>query len=240
MNKGGNLTRRHDAWWQYLLLLFSVHCSLFTVSCSQDIYEKGEGKYSLMRGDFVEAMSDANKQLVSMVTDDGEALPLLKPYSAKWIATSDSLYRCMLYYNKVENDNGSYAAEVISLGQVPCLRVKTLSEMEDEFRTDPLKLESSWLSKSGKYLNLRLQLKTGVTDDTAAIQKVGIVADTLIRYADNTSSLRLMLHHDQGNVPEYYSTTAYVSLPTDSLPADTVCLSINTYDGLVRKRFVLR
>ena len=37
----------------FFLLLLAL---LFTSSCTQDAYDKGEGEYSLMRGDFAEAM----------------------------------------------------------------------------------------------------------------------------------------------------------------------------------------
>ena len=43
-------------WCRVLLCaaFFTLHSSLFT-SCEQDNYDKGEGEYSLMRADFVEA-----------------------------------------------------------------------------------------------------------------------------------------------------------------------------------------
>ena len=212
-----------------------ICCLSFFSSCTQETYEKGEGKYSLMRGDFVEAKADANKQIVSMTTDDGDLLPLSKPYSAKWITKADTVYRCMLYYNKVEQDQGQYAAEVLSMGQVPCVTIKPLPDFDKEFRTDPVKFESIWLSKSGKYLNLYLQLKTGVTEDTTAVQQLAFVTDTLFTYPNGMRTRRLLLHHDQNRVPEYYSTKAYVSIPTSQLDADSVHIIINTYSGKLEK-----
>ena len=212
-----------------------ICCLSFLSSCTQETYEKGEGKYSLMRGDFVEAKADANKQIVSMTTDDGDLLPLSKPYSAKWITKADTVYRCMLYYNKVEQDQGQYAAEVLSMGQVPCVTIKSLPDFDKEFRTDPVKFESIWLSKSGKYLNLYLQLKTGVTEDTTAVQQLAFVTDTLFTYPNGMRTRRLLLHHDQNRVPEYYSTKAYVSIPTSQLDADSVHIIINTYSGKLEK-----
>ena len=79
------------------VLVFIVVCLL--CGCEQDAYEKGEGRYSLMRGDFAEAQVNGNKQVMSIITDDGEQLPLTEPYTAKWIAKADTVYRCMLYYN---------------------------------------------------------------------------------------------------------------------------------------------
>jgi len=217
-------------------IIFMMICS-----CTQEVYEKGEGEYSLMRGDFAEAYVDQKLQVVSIITDDGEQLALTKPYSAKWLARPDTLYRCMLYYNKIEAKNGKPAsAEVISLGQVPCPVVTPLSLFDQELRTDPVKLESAWMSKSGKYINLYLQLKTGVTDDSSAVQQLAVVADTLMINPDKTFTCFLRLHHNQGNVPEYYSTKAYLSIPAYSLIIDTVRISINTYNGLVVKAFPLR
>ena len=85
-----------------LVIFFTFYFSLFISSCTQDGYEKGDGVYSLMQGDFVEAQVDASKKIVSLTTDDGVTLPLTQPYAARWITTADTLYRCMLYYNKVK------------------------------------------------------------------------------------------------------------------------------------------
>ena len=220
-----------------IFILFSL--SAIISSCTQDAYDKGEGKYSLMRGDFVEAQVDANKQIVSITTDDGDILPLVNPYPAKWVTKGDTIYRCMLYYNKVESEKGQYAAEVVSIGQVPCPTLKRWSEFKQEYRTDPVKFESIWLSKSRKYLNLYMQLKTGVTDDTTAVQQLAFVSDTIIINKDETRSHRIVLHHDQNKVPEYYSTKAYVSIPVSAIAADSVSIWMNTYDGPISKTLSL-
>lgn len=217
------------------LLHFFVIAWLIS-SCTTDSYEKGDGKYSLMQGDFVEAKVNAQRQIVSFSTDDGEQFELSEPYTDKWIKTPDTLYRCMIYYNKVENKK----AELVSIGEVPCPRILTLAELKKDLRTDPVKFESMWLSKSGKYLNLYLQLKTGVTDDTTAVQQLAFISDTLIVNPNQTTIRHITLHHDQNKVPEYYSTKAYVSLLTDSIAADSIRISINTYTGLVSKKMPTR
>lgn len=217
------------------LLHFLVIAWLIS-SCTTDSYEKGDGKYSLMQGDFVEAKVNAQRQIVFFSTDDGDEFDLSEPYTDKWIKTADTLYRCMLYYNKVENKK----AELVSIGEVPCPRILTLAEFKKDLRTDPVKFESMWLSKSGKYLNLYLQLKTGVTDDTTAIQQLAFISDTLIVNPNQTTIRHITLHHDQNKVPEYYSTKAYVSLLTDSIAADSIRISINTYTGLVSKKMPIR
>ena len=219
------------------VLVFIVVCLL--CGCEQDAYEKGEGKYSLMRGDFVEAQINGNKQVMSIITDDGEQLPLTEPYTAKWIAKADTVYRCMLFYNKLKS-LGRQTAEIVSMAQVPCPMVKPLKDFDREFRTDPVKFESLWLSKSAKYLNIYLQLKTGVTDDTSAVQQLAILTDTVISHVDGTRTRHLLLHHDQNRVPEYYSTKAYISIPTQKLDADSVSIFLNTYSGPIQKTLFLR
>ena len=217
---------------KHLLRLLVI---VLVASCTQDAYEKGEGTYSLMRGDFAEANVNSNREVTSITTDDGETLPLTTLATAQWISRPDTIYRCMLYYNKVKAADGKLAAEVISLGRVPCLYVKPLTSFEKTYKDDPVKFESIWNSKSGKYLNLHLQLKTGYTEDSTAVQKLDIVTDSLISYPNGRRTLSLMLYHDQGNVPEYYSTQAYVSIPTTGLAVDSIRLYLNTYSGPVIK-----
>ena len=210
-----------------VIIVLTSNLSLLT-SCTKDAYEKGEGEYSLLRGDFAEAVVNSNKQVAKIITDDGDEMLVTSPYTAKWIAKADTTYRCMLYYNKVEGK-----AEVVSMGQVPCAAIVPLSKFEKELKTDPVKFESTWMSKTGRYLNLSIQVKSGVTDDTTAVQSLAIVSDTLITHSDGKQIRNLILHHDQGNVPEYYSTQVYVSIPTNRIDADSVRISINSYDGEV-------
>ena len=223
-----------------LVVIIIAHCSFFAYSsCTQDGYEKGDGKYSNMRGDFVEAQVDAEKAIVFLTTDDGETLPLTQPYSAKWITRPDTVYRCMLYYNKVREENGQYAAEPISIGEVPCPIITPLAELETAMKTDPVKFESAWMSRTGKYLNLSLVLMTGTQDDAEAVHRLIIVQDAILTNPDATRTCILRLYHDQGGVPEYYSAHAYASIITSQIPADSVRISINTYNGVVEKTFLL-
>ena len=231
----GQFGKLHICFGKMIFYLFTLLPFSLFISCTQDAYEKGEGAYSLMRGDFAEANVNSNREVTSITTDDGEILPLTTLATAKWISRPDTIYRCMLYYNKVKAADGKLAAEVISLGRVPCLYVKPLTSFEKTYKDDPVKFESIWNSKSGKYLNLHLQLKTGYTEDSTAVQKLDVVTDSLISYPSGRRTLSLLLYHDQGNVPEYYSTQAYVSIPTTDLAVDSIRLYLNTYSGPVIK-----
>ena len=56
-----------------------------------------------------------------------------------------------------------------------------------------------------------------------------------VKAADGSRTLHVFLNHDQGKVPEYYSTQVYMSVQTSTLGADSVSFKINTYSGIVEK-----
>ena len=223
------------------LVIIIAHCSLLIthLSCTQDTYDKGDGQYSYLRGDFAEAVVGADKKIVSLITDEGESLPLSQPCTAKWITTSDTIYRCMLYYNKVRDSKGQYVAEPISVGEVPCPVIVPLAELDTEMKTDPVSFESAWMSKTGKYINLSFALKTGTTEDNEAIHTLRVVQDTIMVHPDGSKTSYLRLFHDQGGVPDYYSTQVYASIITSEILADSVRIAINTYKGIIEKSFLL-
>ena len=63
---------------------------------------------------------------------------------------------------------------------------------------------------------------------------------TILTNPDGTSTSYLRLYHDQGGVPDYYSTQVYASLITSEILADSACISINTYKGIVTKAFQIK
>ena len=225
-----------------IIVIITILCQLSAVifSCTKDAYEKGEGKYSLMRGDFAEANVNGNREVISITTDDGETLPLKTFYTASWVSRPDTVYRCMLYYNKVKATDGKPVAEVVSMGRVLCPPIKPLSKHGDVFRDDPVKFGSFWKSKSADYLNLYLQLKTGQTEDTTAIHSLSLFTDGLISHPNGQRTLSVLLSHDQGGLPEYYSVDVYLSILTANLPVDSVRLYLNTYSGPVVRTLPIR
>ena len=205
-------------------------------SCETDSYEKGEGRYSTLLADFACLTVDGEKRGVSFITDDGDSYLLSNPTTASWIQTADTVYRTYLYYNK--EDAGR--ANVKSIGILPTLIAR---EVKDDKRLpqDPLGLESSWLTRDGKYINMGLLLRNGRNDDgSEGRHALALALDELRQNADQTTTAYYRLLHDQGDAPEYYTNRRYVCilLPTKERP-DSVCLTVNTYDGVVVKKFKL-
>lgn len=88
------------------------------IGCTTDSYDKGEGKYSLMQAELVDLTVNGQKEGIAFVTDDGARFTLTPSVVASWIQTADTVYRALLYFNKISETT----AESMSLGAVPTLR----------------------------------------------------------------------------------------------------------------------
>ena len=216
------------------LLFCLILCAVAFAGCEQDAYDKGDASYSYMRADFVEAVVGSDKRIAGVVTDDDVQLRLTTPFTASWIQRADTVYRAVMFYNL-----GVQEAEVVSLQRIATLSVRTSRQVGFGVADDPLKLESVWLSGNKKYLNLRVVVMTGLTDDDGATQSLGMVSDTILVGDDGLRTCHLRLLHSQGDVPQYYSQRVYFSVPVDRLEADSLRLTVNTYDGVVTKGFRL-
>ena len=203
-------------------------------SCETDSYEKGQGTYSLMQADLAELDVDGQQQGVSFTTDDGNTYALISPLTAKWIATPDTTYRVLIYYNKVQ----SHQAELMGLGLIATMKPREHWRLNEQPQ-DPVGVESSWLAKSGKYLNLGLLFKSGRIDDEEGPHVIGIAQDTILVNADQTRTAYYRFLHDQGDTPEYYTNRHYISILLPEDRPDSVHLSISTYNGTVERQFAL-
>jgi hypothetical protein len=213
-------------------LLYTLTALLVFTACTQDAYEKGEGKYSLLQADFVEAHTQADKAIDYLLTDDGDRLDIALPIKKSWANTPDSFYRSVCYY-KIGADQ---SVEVTSLTQINVIdSIIPTDSLKKGMKSDPLTLESLWVSKSKRFLNAGIYLKTGTTDNSQAAHLLGLVHDTLITHANGKRTLCARLYHDQGGMPEYYSQRTFLSILLTGLPADSVQLSVNTYKGWLVK-----
>lgn len=219
----------------FVVIFPALLLALFT-ACSSDSYDTGTGSYSLTRADFGEIHSAAPKTADYIVTDDGDRLALTAPKTADWLAKGDTLYRGIIYYNLKADGR----AEVVSMGAVPVLSAKPQEEFEEGVKTDPLKFESLWLSRSGRFVNIGFYMKVGVAEDPEAIHTIGLVDEGTVDNADGTRTAVYRMYHDQGGVPEYYSSRYYVSIARKTIDADSVRLLMNTYDGEIERVTAVR
>ena len=97
----------------------------------------------------------------------------------------------------------------------------------EKLSKDPLTLTSAWMSGDGQWLNMRLDIKTGKADDPKAVHNVGLVRESM---TDSDYTLRIV--HSRNNIPEYFTSTAYVSVPIgNDMEGKTIIVKASTYDG---------
>ncbi len=213
-------------------LLLSAATAL--CGCTTETYDSGDGKYSYLTAGFVVAHTAASKTVDYVVCDSGEKLFLSPSYHMEWAEKADTAYRALLYYNAPKTASSSQTVEAVAAMQVPVLRPVTAFMLET-VATDPLTVESVWLSENGRYVNLALLVKTGTPDSGAEGQSIGLVLDGIDTASDGTRCAMTRLYHSRGGVPEYYTSRHYVSIDTQDFPADAVSIEINTYNGKVTK-----
>lgn len=215
-----------------LLALLMTAC-LFG-ACETDSYDKGEGKYSLMQADFVELTVNSEKQGTQFLTDEGEQYRLITPVTASWIQRPDTIYRAIVYFNKT----AAGEAQATAMGQMGVLRPIEHWRFKEQPQ-DPLGVESLWLTRNGKYINIGLLLKNGYEEDKEGTHAIALCQDTVLVNADLTRTAYYRLLHDQGDAPEYYTNRRYVSIQLPQDRPDSVRLAIDTYEGTLEKLFAL-
>lgn len=204
-------------------------------ACSTDSYESGAGGLSFTTADFAEIYTDGAAAVSRVVTDDGETLAFDAPVSASWIDRPDTVYRALIYYDRMPDAT----VTPVGLTAVPVLRPVPSADLE-EVHTDPVRFESLWTSAGGRYLNIGLYLRNGVPAGDDDRHTLGMMTDGVVRNADGTTTALLRMYHDQGGMPEYYSSRYYVSIPGGSIGTDSAAVTIVTYDGIVERRVRLR
>ena len=219
----------------YMRNIMAAFAALAVFSaCQNDSYDTGQGSYSLTQADFVEAHTSALGLVDRVETDDSQTFSLSQPQKTAWASVTDTVYRALLYYEKT-NDS---VVRTVSISQVPTLHPTALKP-EETLCTDPVKFESMWIGTNGKYLNIGLYLKDGKAKSDSQHHTVGMIRESETTSADGKRTVNLRFFHDQGGVPEYYSTRYYLSVPCKEIEADSVAVTINTYNGTVERRFSL-
>lgn len=202
--------------------------------CTSDPYDSGDSSLSYMRADFVDAYTTEARTIETAMTDDGEMLSFDRKLSCEWAEKADSVYRALLYYNV----GTSSLSAPIAIKPVYVLRPFEPEEGE-VVDTDPVEFESAWKSRNGGYINLGLYVKTGKADNIEARQSIGVACSNIVLNEDGTRQVFLTFCHDQGGVPEYYSTRLYVSVPMNIFRSgDEIHITINTYNGKISRTFV--
>lgn len=134
----------------------------------------------------------------------------------------------------------SAPVKVFIVNNVLCPKIKRLQTSAPP-KTDPVSFVALWLSANRKYVNITFDVKTGSSGSDADGQSIGAVLTDMTRNADGTLTAHITFCHDQGNVPQYYSSRQYASLAVAQMQdADSASIVINSYKGKVVKTFSLK
>lgn len=202
--------------------------------CTSDPYDSGDSALSYMRADFVDAYTKEAQTVESALTDDGDMLSFDRKLGCDWAEKADTVYRALLYYNA----GTSSTVAPIAIKPVYVLRPFE-PEGEESVETDPVVFESAWKSNNGSYINLGLYAKTGKADIIESQQTIGVACGDIVHNDDGTRKVFLTFSHSQGDVPEYYSTRLYVSIPMSVFrTGDEIQITVNTYSGKIVRTFV--
>lgn len=144
------------------------------------------------------------------------------------------MYRAIVYYDR----SADTKVRARSIVEVPVLAPVAFDRLDSVY-TDPLDLESVWVSAGGKYLNMGVYVKVGYDAPADAVHSIGVVVDKVSISRSGKRTAHLRLYHDQGGVPEYFSSKTYLSVRCADLQADSAVLSVNTWNGPVERRISL-
>lgn len=213
--------------WAAAVLATAAICA-----CQIDSYDNGDTRLSYLTAEMVDMHTVAAQQADYAITDEQQRLTFATPFTCTWADKPDTVYRTLLYY-----DAGAETPRPLSATPTWVLSPMT---PERTYPTDPVKFESAWMAADKRYLNLRLGLMTGHPDDNSdAKQSIAVALRHVDTHANGSRTVYLELSHAQNQVPEYYTTTIYASIPTTQFCAgDTIRLTINTYQGPVNKQWV--
>lgn len=246
----------------------AVVAAALLASCTTEQYDSGDGKLSYLRSDFVEACTDAQSRMSSFTTDEQLSLLVEGTPKVSWMTTPDSTYRALVYYAapSTSSASGSSSAsgpsssssssasftersaqnlasapvKVFIVNNVLCPKIKRLQTSAPP-KTDPVSFVALWLSANRKYVNITFDVKTGSSGSDADGQSIGAVLTDMTRNADGTLTAHITFCHDQGNVPQYYSSRHYASLAVAQMQdADSASIVINSYKGKVVKTISLK
>lgn len=174
-----------------LLLLTAI-----ITSCKEDDYV-----YPPVKLEFMTANADALGNIESIITDEGEKLPVVNDRSKTKLKPN---IQQRIVSNFIENNEG---VEIYALAQI--VASKPLqpddNELENGVKTDPVEVMS--ISKGYRFINLVLSIKM-------QNQKhyFRFIEEKITHSENGETVVNLLLYHDANNDVMSYSNRAYMSI----------------------------
>lgn len=205
-------------WWLFPLLV----CLLS--ACDGDDYY-----YPSVKLEFLTAFSGADGRLQTVLTDEGEMLPVVEDASARKIE-ANSFVRIVSNYAPVAAADGTSGVKLYAVLNTVSPQPLPADKFEEGIKTDPVELQSIWMGQD--YLNLLLGIKAQNGKHLLHFIEDEVTTDMSTGHV----TVRLTLYHDDGDDVQAYTRRAYVSVPLWKYAAEgvqkvTVYFTLNTYSG---------
>lgn len=192
--------------------------------------------YPSILTELVELRVGTDSLAMSFTTDTGVTYQLNQQLK---INTADTTLRCLCVYLPKETPTSisSSIAQVYQMQPIFAQQPLTIHKNSTVFY-DPIRLIAAW--QSSRWVNLYI----GIVTNSEAKHAFGFELDTLtINSVTNIRTAHIsLLHHRPENDSEDYTQKTYLSLPTYTLAekADSLCLTVNTYEGTRILTYALR
>lgn len=212
--------KKYCYWW---ILLLQV-CLL--AGCGDDDYH-----YPSVKLEFLTAFAGPDGYLQSVVTDEGETLPVVEDKTKTKIEANASVRIISNYASEMTAD-GTAGVVLYALNGVLSVTPRTADKFEEGVKTDPADMLAIWMGRD--YLNMTLEVKEN------GEHKFHFVEDEVtVDAVAGRSEVHLTLYHDAKEEVQSYTRRAYASVPLRQYAVEGIRevmahFSIRTYSGDIK------
>ena len=209
------------SWW-----LLPVLICLLT-ACSEDEYH-----YPSVKLEYLTALSGADGDLQSILTDDGKSYPVVEDATKTHIDANSSI-RLVSNYGTMNAADGTAGVKIYAALKAVSPLPMPADKFKDGVKTDPAEILSIWMGLN--YLNITLEVKSQQERHVFGFIEDEVVVDA----STGTSNVYITLYHNAGTDLQAYTQRAYLSMPLahyaeEGIRKVVVHFSLHTYSGVVK------
>lgn len=205
-----------------VIVMALLFCIFLCEGCKEEDYV-----YPSVVTEFIGAQTNNDGTISQLVADDGTIYSVLQRDGLGGLV-ADTLYRTISIYEPItqENSKGN-VAQLYSCQLVLSVNPLPASDFKGNIKTDPVDIQSIWLS--GEYLNMILLVQYKELSHLYHFVDEGITSDQ-----SGTQTLNLRLFHDRNNDYEAFTKQVYLSVPLKNYlqllrKGDKIRFNLNTY-----------
>lgn len=205
-----------------VIVMALLFCIFLCEGCKEEDYV-----YPSVVTEFIGAQTNNDGTISQLVADDGTIYSVLQRDGLGGLV-ADTLYRTISIYEPITQENGKgNVAQLYSCQLVLSVNPLPASDFKGNIKTDPVDIQSIWLS--GEYLNMILLVQYKELSHLYHFVDEGITSDQ-----SGTQTLNLRLFHDRNNDYKAFTKQVYLSVPLKNhlqllRKGDKIRFNLNTY-----------